>query len=307
MHAMTLKSGGLDRTYLLWVPSGLPYNPTKPAPVVLELHGGGGRASSFDNETLWSTKGNQSGFLVIAPDGLVGRQSGGKDKEYWNSGPTCGVATTQNVDDVGFIRDLLQTVATVTCVDPKRIFAAGHSEGAGMSHRLACELSDLIAAIAPASNAATLYPEDPATHPGQIPAYTCNVKSPVSVFEMHGKLDCTNPYDGGYVAGGGCNQYNPNVPSSFVWWGSNDGCTGGSGDPVATTISSTEGDVSCTSQRGCPAGTDVTLCTFEKAGHEWFGSGKDACTAYDPNVVPIATWKATDYAWAFFAAHPKAR
>lgn len=305
MHSMIVKSGGLDRTYLLWVPTSARYDASKPTPVVLEFHGGGGRASSFDSETLWSAKGDSSGFLVVAPDGIVGGTTMGKPKEYWNSGATCGVATQMMIDDVGFVRDLLNQLATIACVDSRRIFAAGHSEGGGMAHRLGCELSEYIAAIAPASNAATLYPQDPATHPGQTPAYACNVKRPVSVFEMHGLLDCTNPYLGGYVMGGGCNQYNPNVSETFGWWGRNDGCSGGEGPATVIPLANGEGEASCSSRQGCPAGTDVSLCTFSTAGHEWFGSGKDACSMFDPRIVPVSTWKATDQAWEFFTAHPK--
>ena len=56
---------------------------------------------------------------------------------------------SNKVDDVGFTRALLDDLATVTNVDAKRVFATGISNGGIMCYRLASELSDRIAAIAP--------------------------------------------------------------------------------------------------------------------------------------------------------------
>ncbi len=53
-----------------------------------------------------------------------------------------------NVDDVGFTRELLDDLAKVANVDGDRVFATGLSNGGIMAHYLASELSERIAAIA---------------------------------------------------------------------------------------------------------------------------------------------------------------
>ena len=62
-----------------------------------------------------------------------------------NAGSCCGSAVSQGVDDVGFVNAMIDAVDAAYCVDPKRVYAAGFSNGGMLSNRLACELGDRVA------------------------------------------------------------------------------------------------------------------------------------------------------------------
>src|SRR3972149_6035846 len=83
-----------------------------------------------------------------------------------NGGHCCGEAAKNNVDDVGFVRALIDELATLINIDPGRVYATGFSNGAIMVYRLACELSDRIAAIGPVA-ATQILDDQEACHPGR--------------------------------------------------------------------------------------------------------------------------------------------
>ena len=130
--------GTLMRTYLLHIPTG--YTGKTPVPVVFDFHGLGGSGSSQKGLSGWATLGDSKGFITVFPNG-VGNS--------WNIGRCCSTAQTQNVDDVGFVRAIIKQLQTDACIDSKRVYASGCSNGGGMSYRLACDAADVIAAVAP--------------------------------------------------------------------------------------------------------------------------------------------------------------
>jgi polyhydroxybutyrate depolymerase len=237
-----LSSGGRTREAIIHAPPG--YDPTRPIPVVLVLH-----PLLLDNVEMrrivnierFADEG--PGFLAVFPNGI---------DHSWNAGECCGTAKDDKVDDVGFIRDLLAHVEASYCVDPAHIFSMGFSNGAFLSHRLACELGRPLAAIAPV--AGTL----------GIPEGSCKPPSAVPVFAIHGTDDRLVPFNGGP----------PSIPfgSHFgtflspgetdAFWATQDGC------PSTVVTSFTHGDVTCRSH-ACRA--EVTLCTVQGGGHQWPG------------------------------------
>src|SRR5207302_2556094 len=92
-------------------------------------------------------KAGQRGMVVVYPQG-VGNS--------WNAGTCCGRAMDEHVDDVRYLRDLVREIESELCIDRARIYATGMSNGAIMSYRLACEASDIFAAIAPVDGAGGL-------------------------------------------------------------------------------------------------------------------------------------------------------
>ncbi|MCP9915872.1 alpha/beta hydrolase family esterase [Cyanobium sp. ATX 6F1] len=136
----TIKVGALSRTYYLHRPPGLPKN--KSAALVLVFHGGGGTALQIERHSGFSELADREGFLVAYPEG-VGRS--------WNDGrDAAGIAAQRDrVDDLGFMAALVDDVARVHPLDPKRVYAAGISNGGIFSHALGARLSTRIAAIAP--------------------------------------------------------------------------------------------------------------------------------------------------------------
>ena len=143
----TVNVAGMERSYLLYVPEKSRNAPV--VPVVLVFHGGLGRPENMPDVTRFNTLADTEGFVVAYPRGTSRVE--GVELDTWNGGLCCGWAQANNVNDVGFIRALLDDLASVVAVDARRIFATGLSNGAIFSYRLACEMADRIAAIGPVS------------------------------------------------------------------------------------------------------------------------------------------------------------
>jgi polyhydroxybutyrate depolymerase len=146
----TIHVGGRDRTYTVRLPSS--YTGTTPMPLVVAMHGGFGSGTQLENQSQLTVKAEEAGFIVVYPDGvasLLGIRT-------WNAGGCCGYAMNQDIDDVGFINALLDTLIADYAIDTQRIYATGMSNGGFMSYRLACELANRIAAIAPVSASMTI-------------------------------------------------------------------------------------------------------------------------------------------------------
>lgn len=172
-------SGGTKRRYLVHVPAS--YVGTK-MPLVLVLHGGGGNAENAQYAYGFNATSDASNFIVAYPEGTGSLVTFGKVSGSWNAGTCCGEAALRQTDDVSFIASLLDDVSTKFAIDANRVYATGFSNGAAMSYRLACDLSNKIAAIAPVS--------------GQMGVVSCNMTRPVSVMHIHGTEDPCALYNG---------------------------------------------------------------------------------------------------------------
>ena len=137
-HSVTVD--GISRNYLVFAPKRF----DKPLPMVLALHGGGSNARQMERYTRFNDLAAKEGFLVVYPEAVDGN---------WNDGRgIAGVrAQQENIDDVKFVRTILDRISKVHRIDRSRIYTSstGILNGAFMSHRLATEASDLITAIAP--------------------------------------------------------------------------------------------------------------------------------------------------------------
>ena len=146
-HTRTIMMGEQKRTYLVHVPKD--YDPKKPAPVVLALHG----AAMNGPMMVWfsglTKKADEAGFIVVYPSG-----TGRGPFLVWNAGGFKGKRAEDRPDDVAFLSRLLDDLGTAVKVDEKRVYACGMSNGAMMCYRLAAELSDRIVAIAPVPHSA---------------------------------------------------------------------------------------------------------------------------------------------------------
>jgi polyhydroxybutyrate depolymerase len=142
--------------------------------MLIALHGGGGDDDfqADDSKYKLISKSEAAGFIAVFPNGYS-RFPGGI-LATWNAGSCCGAAQKNNVDDVGFIREVIHRVERQASIDPKRVFAAGMSNGAMMSWRLACEAPE-VRAIAPVE--------------GTDNTATCKPPHPVAVIEFHAADD----------------------------------------------------------------------------------------------------------------------
>ena len=265
---------GRTRTYRVFVPS--TYTPGTPAPLVLGLHGGFGSGEQFERDNGLDAALTERGMLGVFPDGVHGPVWGVRT---WNAGNCCAYSQAAGIDDVGFLGALVAKVRRRYDVDAARVYAIGHSNGAMMSYRLACELPGTFAAIAAVEGAI----DD--THP-------CRPRHRMNVLIIHGKLDRNVPFDGGVGAGYSRVDY-ASVAQAVDRWRRIDHCEG----PPAVT---TEGDLRTKDAQGCDPGGVVRLRVLADGNHEWPGGVDRAFIAGSPSDALDATADALD----FFLAHP---
>src|SRR6185312_7231325 len=181
---VTLEYANLDRSYLLHLPNPLP---ATPPPVVVVLHGGGGNAESAAKMTGFDAEADKEGFIAVYPNGTDESRPlmnlFGKSFRTWNAGGCCGFARDNAIDDVGVIRPVVTAGIKDNGADPKRVYATGISNGGMMAYRLACEASDVFAAVAPVSAIQDVQ--------------DCKPAHPVAIFHIHGEKDENVPTDGG--------------------------------------------------------------------------------------------------------------
>jgi polyhydroxybutyrate depolymerase len=173
------------------------------------------------------------------------------------------------------------------CVDPKRIYSSGCSNGGGMSYMLACKAADVIAAVAPV-DFRCITGEDPASASSLTAtnntACTCTLPRPISVTAFdEGQDNSIVPYNGGVTVvhnadcppGGTCkaNLVFPSAAVNFGTWANFDMCTGSPTTNPSNSI--------CQTYMSCAANTEVTLCTAPSASHcGSYGSAKIVDTAW---------------------------
>jgi len=263
----SLDIGGRTRTYSLHVPPA--YDGKKPLPLVLVLHGAGQSPESAERMSGMSVKADHENFLVVYPSG-TGRSN---RRPTWNSGNCCGYAMQNNVDDVAFLRALIDKVEQDYSVDPRRIFVTGISNGGMMSYRVGCELADKIAAIAPVEGAQDI---------------DCRPSRPVSVIVFHGTADRLVPFNGGSTPFQiGPKRSDNSVANTVAFWVKQDGCS-------PTPKHEENGAVHTDIYSGCKNGTGVALYAIQGGRHSWPGG------RISGNSVP-----ATDLMSSFFLQHPK--
>lgn len=278
---VTLTVGGRERSYLLYAPSKLQKG--QPVPLVMVFHGGGGHALGIAKTTNMHQLAERNNFIVVYPNG-TGAQGG--RRLSWNAGssPPQGYAENQNVDDVGFVRAVLQQVKQSYNIDPKRIYATGLSKGGMFVYRLACDLSDQIAAIAPVAGSLT---------------YTqCRPERPVAVLHIHGGNDQNVPLEGGRGAASAQMANYPSALQGLDQWRKRNDCTG---TPAQTTVTA---DTNRFSYGDCKSGGDVTYYIVQGGGHGWPGSQPKA-KQRDRDIYISNQLNASEEIWKFFAAHPK--
>ncbi|MBI3952957.1 MAG: polyhydroxybutyrate depolymerase [Chloroflexi bacterium] len=282
-HAISIRAGGLDRRYLVHVPPG--YDAKRPVPVVVMLHGGGGTAAGVMRETGWAAKADAAGFLAVFPEATsFDPQAPSRflgNPQLWNDGSGRGHAGRRNTDDVGFISSLLDDLSARFAVDKRRVFVAGHSNGASMAFRVAAELAGRVAAVAPVSG--HLWLADP------------KPSRPVPLLYIIGTEDPLNPLDGGDVRlpwGGGIVEKHPPILDSVLRWAGLNGC------PTEPRVVLDKNGVKGVAYSPCQQGAEVLYYTVEGQGHGWPGG----TSLLPERWIGRATDKldATDLIWDFF-------
>jgi polyhydroxybutyrate depolymerase len=276
----TIDAGGATRTYLIHVPAA--YDGRHAVPLVLVFHGGGGQPPGMVRISGMNAVADRHGFIAVYPAGLNRR---------WNDGRTSALSTA---DDVAFIDALIHKLETQYRIDTTRIYATGISNGAFFSFRLACDLGDEIAAIAPVAGSIGVNFHD-----------ACK-NQPVSVMMINGTADPLVPYNGGRVGGPFVGQGDSiPVPQALLVWVGTDGC---SQTPRISTVPHVDPKNDTTSTTiqafaGCRNRTSVQLYTVTGGGHTWPGGPQ----YLPPFIIGVTAddFNASEAMWQFFAAHPR--
>jgi polyhydroxybutyrate depolymerase len=257
----TVEVDGAERTYLLHVPPDA--DPETPIPLVFVFHGWSGLPDGIQGTTDFDYIADQKGFLAVYPRG----SGTGNTDLSWNAGICCGYALDHGVDDIAFVNEMLEDLGSIAVIDPQRTYATGFSNGAFLSYRLACEMSDTFAAVAPVGGTLVFQP--------------CEPEQPVALLAVHGLYDMTVPYEGG---GDLIDNGFPPVTGSIQIWVGLNGCAGEPqvDEPYKNVVRTVYGN--------CEAGTAVELYTVDFFGHTW---------------PLINTFPASETIWEFFAAHPR--
>lgn len=275
-HRRTLAVEEMERQYLLHLPPAA--RDQENLPVVLAFHGGGSNAEQMAAFCGLNEKADREGFVAVYPDG-AGRVERART---WNAGNCCGYALRHDVDDVLFVRRLLDDLKQAVPVDERRIYATGMSNGAMLCYRLASEMSDRFAAIAPVA--------------GPMGTAECSPARPVPVCHFHGTDDQFAPLRGGRGARSLSQTNFYSVEHSIRCWVRANGCNV---EPQVTELPPSTDDgtrVTRTVYAGGREGAEVALYTVHGGGHTW--PGRQPLLRYlGPSTKNLS---ANDVMWEFF-------
>jgi polyhydroxybutyrate depolymerase len=260
------------RTYHLHIPKG--YDGSRPLPLVVVLHGAIGNSSTVRWDSRMSAQSDLDRFFVVYPNGI---------DTTWNAGECCGPASDMKIDDIAFLRQLIEKLEHQYPIDRDRICVAGVSNGGMLAYRVGRELSDIVACIAPVS--ACMYPT------------AADGEQPVSVIAFNGTDDGTISYYGGIKTKFGYKVIATPVKDTIQFWTDRDHCS------TTETADVTE-DVTKELHSGGDTRTEVCLYTVHGGKHSWPGGRSCMFFSIDKFSQEIS---ATDLMCKFFLAHPKHR
>ena len=245
-------------------------------PLIVLLHGSGADAETIRQQSRFDSLADVVHVVTVYPNGATGLLTFGSD---WNAGTCCGASARNKVDDIAFIRTVIENVSRHVPIDSRRIYVAGFSDGGSMAYHVACALAPMVAAIGVVS--------------GSLVDDRCIPSRPVPVIAFHGTADREVPYleraltpashppEAG-IAG---------VPPSVVFWADQDGCNG----PLTTQVAP---HVTRLSFARC-SGADVVLYTLAGGVHAWPGGERDGPGGAEPS----AEVNASEVLLAFFRRH----
>lgn len=276
---LTLKVNGFERVVIVHLPRNTP--DTTPLPLVLNMHGSGSTALEQEEFTGMNITSNHEDFIVAYPQGLIPDGTGFD----WNipGVPLVGgrAVPKGSANDVKFLTALVGILEQRYCVNPHQVYATGFSGGARMSSQLACDDSELFAAVAPVSGLRRPNP--------------CPTERAVPIISFHGSADPVDPFKGNGQA-----YWTYSVPLAEKYWAEQDDCS------LHAATSKPASGATLTTYSKCAGGAAVELYELKGEGHEWPGgptmpSSLTALLGPQSNAV-----SASALMWAFFAAHPLA-
>ncbi len=267
----TIAVHGQSRSFLLHIP--ILSIAHHPKPLLILLHGTGSNAEDLEEMLHINDLADKERFIVAYPNGI---------DSSWNAGNCCGSAHAHQVDDVKFIRLIIEQIKKEYRIIPNRIYAAGLSNGGMMAYRLACELSDQMAAVASVA--------------GAMDVDVCRPTQQVSIIAIHGMADETVLYQGGISKKDSEKNYDQPVSRAVHFWVRRNGCL-----PISNKEQRL--NVIRESYKNEHTGVEVLLYSILGKGHEWPGltQGTHFSELKDKSQQLSASQEVLD----FFKTHPK--
>lgn len=247
------------------------YSKSKVIPLVVFLHGFAGSAEQAEKDYLMVDKAKKEGFALLFVEGVP--STGPLGLKSWNAGSCCEFAAENNIDDVKYIKEIIESVKQKSPgVGEKAVFLTGISNGAMMVYRLAIELPAYFNAIAPVS--------------GPIMIDIPPLISLTPILHIHSLIDDKVPFEGG-VGLGGVNF--KSAEDGIINLMKINSC----GINVFIEI---ERDLFIEKKATCSSGIGIKLLLTKDGGHSWPGGIKARASADKPSQA----FNATDEIWEFF-------
>lgn len=260
--------GGYWRTFLTHLPTG--YGASNQVPLVLAFHGGGPIGyQSIQYQSRLTAKSDSVGFILVYPEGV--KIAGNRT---WNAGDCCAPSTTLNVDDVAFTNALLDHLIAIYAVDTTRVYATGFSNGALLCYRLANQLTNRFAAIAPVA--------------GNLMYYPWNPSRAIPIISFHSYQDQNVKYFGG-VTVGSTGTYFPPQDSVLQLIGANYTCS-----VLKDTLYQNTSQYDHFKYSNCACNAIIEQYVSYDGEHSWPGG------LASPGVMVSNQFSATFLMWEFF-------
>jgi poly(3-hydroxybutyrate) depolymerase len=292
--------GWPDRPYTAYRPSA--HTLTNSTPVVLVLHGGTGNAQAGidmscpdgdrSNRACWHQVAERFGFVVVVPNGT--RTTAGSPQRVWNAGGgsggwqcVSGTSCLNNVDDMAYLRAVLDHTNRWMHVNQQAVFATGLSNGAALAHRMACEMADRVTAVAPVGGANQFETNA-----------SCLPSKAVGVLQIHGTADpCWTYSESSAACLSVLSGRKIGVEASTSSWAMRHRCQGA---PTTRALLDQDGDgvrVDELTWSGCAA--PVQLARIINGGHT-YPDGRQYASAV--SIGPTLREWGAERIWAWFAA-----
>jgi polyhydroxybutyrate depolymerase len=227
------------------------YSPARPAPLVIALHGYTSDAAELETFLQLTPESEKRGFVYAYPDG----STDDRGDRFWNATDACCAFSGAEPDDSRYLSELISSIQRSYRIDRARVYLIGHSNGAFMAFRMACEHADQVAAIVAVNGASW---ND---------AARCRPSEPVSVLAIHSSADETVVFTGGVMDG----VAYPSAAATIAQWVSYDRCAGEAGrdaPPIDLVIDLPAAETSVrTYVQGCAGGSTVLEWTIVGGSH----------------------------------------
>lgn len=248
----TLEFAGRTRTYRLHLPDRVPTD--KPLPLVVVLHGAGANGQITELLTGFSELADEKGFVAVYPDGEKGIW------RFWE-GPAKGGKrgpASAGAGDTEFLSALIDELVRQKVADPQRVYVTGISNGAYMSNKLGCSLSDRVAAIAPVSG----------TLPKRM-ADQLKPSRPLPVLYIHGTADKIVGVQGADLF----SKHEVSLPAAELaaWWARRNGCLSPPHDDELPDSAADGTTVVRHTYDAGESGAPVVYYEIREGGHTWPG------------------------------------